>query len=173
MGCAERTDEKLRFAAAILRDLRSRPGATGDDFQRAREEAFLFHLHGARDAFLHEVNDHHDCGLAIERVTLGALRKILTPTGKGLTTVDEIHRLEKTAGHMLHRLKEWRHTATHRGSIPRTFFVEGSEYRQRQMTDPVTGKPSGQDTPDCFSSMLNDMARLLEQLRCNLAAVPR
>jgi hypothetical protein len=75
MAASSRTAEKLRFARAVLDDLKHRPGGRGDDFERAREEAFLFHLHGTRDAFLHEINEHYECGLLPRDVKLSRLRE--------------------------------------------------------------------------------------------------
>src|SRR5262249_21011789 len=99
-----RTDAKIRYAEAMLRDLpkvpgaegddmQVRPGAEGDDFQRAREEAFVFHLHGAIDAFLHEINDHHGCGLAANQVTLFGLEHWFVGSGGVSPVLQEIRRM--------------------------------------------------------------------------------
>jgi hypothetical protein len=66
-----------------------------DDFHRAHEESFLFHLHGARDGFLHEVNEHHGLGIPADEVTLKRLRKELKETGKKNRQVSEIRDSEK------------------------------------------------------------------------------
>jgi hypothetical protein len=172
MPASERTDAKLRYAEAILRDLRQRAGQDGDDFQRAREEAFLFHLHGARDAFLHEVNEHHGCGLAPNEVKLWSLEKALRARGRTSQQLTEIGRLESQPTHALHRLKEWRDASTHRGGVPRAFFVGGPEDGQRRFQDPTTGKPTGQHLLDDFETMLADMRVAISRFRADLSASP-
>lgn len=53
----ERTNAKLRYARIHLNELRlyQRKGS-GDDFERSHQESFFFHLFGALDAFLQELN---------------------------------------------------------------------------------------------------------------------
>jgi hypothetical protein len=89
------TDSKLRFAAVHLEELRQASARDKDDFTRAHEESFLFHLHGARDGFLHEVNEHHGLGIPADEVTLKRLRKELKETGKKNRQVSEIRDSEK------------------------------------------------------------------------------
>lgn len=52
----ERTDAKLRYAALHLDELKSKDTGGGDDFARAHQESFLFHLIGAKESFLLELN---------------------------------------------------------------------------------------------------------------------
>lgn len=47
-----RTDAKLRFAEVHLKELLALPRLSGDDFDRAHQESYLYHLIGAKDAFL-------------------------------------------------------------------------------------------------------------------------
>ena len=113
------TDLKLRFAAVHLEELRQASGSDEDDFYQSHQESFLFHLHGARDAFLHEVNEHHGLGIPANEVTLKRLRKELKETGKKNGQLSEIRAAEKDQSTFLHRLKEWREESTHRGGASR------------------------------------------------------
>jgi hypothetical protein len=54
-----RTDAKLRYAKIHLDELAALPIRNGGDFDRAHQESFLFHLFGARDAFLAELNHYY------------------------------------------------------------------------------------------------------------------
>ena len=127
MSAKDRTDSKLRFAELMLRELKEPADIEGDDFQRAHEEAFFFHLHGARDAYLYEIKEHHKLTLGRKKVTVEVLCKALRGGCPGTEQLDEIVNLENNRNHPLHRLKEWRDVSTHRGGVTRHFFLGGSE----------------------------------------------
>jgi len=165
-----RTDAKIRYAEAMLRDLQERPGAEGDDFQRAREEAFVFHLHGAIDAFLHEINDHHGCGLAANQVTLFGLEHWFVGSGGISPVLQEIRRMLVDDQTALGRVRVWRHEATHRGGTPRTFYKGGAEDGQRRLKDPTTGDPSGKSMLEEFAEAASEMRTTIRRLRAMLAA---
>ena len=78
----ERTNAKLRYARVHLEELRShqRKGS-GDDFERSHQESFLFHLLGARDAFLQELNLYYNCGLELHKVRTSSLNQKLDKMG--------------------------------------------------------------------------------------------
>ena len=167
------TDSKLRFAAVHLEELRQASARDKDDFHRAHEESFLFHLHGARDGFLHEVNEHHGLGIPADEVTLKRLRKELKETGKKNRQVAEIRDSEKDQSTFLFRLKEWRDASTHRGRVPRIYsYVGGSGQGSRQLKTPK-GATHSQSTVDEFTKLLNDMTTLITELRAGLAKTPR
>ena len=64
-----RTEQKLRFARIHIDELRTHTTRnTGDDFERSHHESFLFHLYGASDAFLQELNIYYSCGLSSVRL---------------------------------------------------------------------------------------------------------
>ena len=50
-----RADDKIRYARLMLKEL-GETSKEDRDFTRAHEEAFLFHLFGALDAFTEELN---------------------------------------------------------------------------------------------------------------------
>ena len=55
----ERSNAKLRYAAVHLDELKSIEQLGGDDYDRAHQESFLYHLMGAKDAFLIELNTYY------------------------------------------------------------------------------------------------------------------
>ena len=81
-----RTDAKLRYAKIHLDELATLPIRNGDDFDRAHQESFLFHLFGVRDAFLAELNHYYRCGLPQHDLTVGKLRNVLKARCCGLQT---------------------------------------------------------------------------------------
>lgn len=74
----KRTDAKLRYARLHLDELRiySDDGG-GGDWEKAHEESVLFHLVGAKDAFLQEINSMHRLGLDPMKVNEKSLAKAL------------------------------------------------------------------------------------------------
>ena len=74
----KRTDAKLRYARLHLDELRiySDDGG-GGDWEKAHEESVLFHLVGAKDAFLQEINSMHRLGLDLMKVNEKSLTKSL------------------------------------------------------------------------------------------------
>jgi hypothetical protein len=83
-----RTDAKLRYAKIHLDELAALPIRNGDDFDRAHQESFLFHLFGVRDAFLAELNHYYRCGLPQHDLTVGKLRNVLKARCCGLQISD-------------------------------------------------------------------------------------
>src|SRR5437588_12646140 len=73
----ERTEAKLRYARVHLDELKSQGLPGGSDFDKAHQESFLFHLLGARDAFLGELNHHYGAGLAPDALSPGKIRDAL------------------------------------------------------------------------------------------------
>ena len=74
MKYKERTEGKLRYAKVHLDELIVCPrDSPYDDFQRAHCESFLFHLIGARDSFLQEINIAHGLGLKEGEVKFAVL----------------------------------------------------------------------------------------------------
>ncbi len=117
-----RTDLKLRFAGIHLEEITSRHElGSGDDFERAHEESFLFHLIGAKDSFLQELNAAYKLDLPIKQVIETHLQKALkekTISSPALTT---IVRLEEDETSWLAIGIELRHQGMHRSNIPRHF----------------------------------------------------
>jgi len=173
MSQAFRTDSKIRFAEVLLEDLRKRPGGEGDDFQRSREEAFLYHLYGAVDAFLNEVNAHHGFLLAPNKVDLCNLERALKKKGAPPSAqLDQIRKAQNDPAGFLHRLTELRHAFTHRGGTTRIFYYGGEAHGERRINDPATGKPGPKHILDEFADALAEMRTFIQQLRADLAATP-
>jgi hypothetical protein len=169
MAVSNRTHDKLRFARAVLDDLKERPGNLADDFQRARQEAFLFHLFGAGDAFLHEVNEHYRCGLAPDKVTLRELEAKLQSNGLSSPQLAEIRKMEKDKALTLGRLKEWRDNSTHRSGVPINYNFGGKLHGKLDFHDPATGNPTGRHVTDDFEVMLAEVTALIDRWRRSLA----
>lgn len=101
----DRTDAKLRYAAIHLNELKAMPSRRGNDFDRAHQESFLYHLLGVRDAFLAELNIYYEAGLPGSGVTLGKLREALAQTNRLSPEIGELYTLETDQGGWLSQAK--------------------------------------------------------------------
>ena len=123
----DRTDAKLRYAAVHLDELSAMPSRRGDDFDRAHQESFLYHLLGVGDAFLAELNAYYEGGLPGTGVTPGKLREALGQKNRSSPEIGELFGLEKDPGSWLDQAKEMRDHSTHVAGVPRTFHVGGED----------------------------------------------
>jgi len=72
-----RTDQKLQYAIVHLDELKNHPFPRYSVFEMAHQESYLYHLLGAIDAFLAELNEYYECNLPQESISLGNIRKAL------------------------------------------------------------------------------------------------
>ena len=173
-----RTEEKLRFAKLHLDELR-KPGAQSSvgDNVRAYEEAFLYHLIGARDAFYQELNVCYSCGLKLWEVTANRLREKLKMAGPNSPEFVAIERLEKEPTSWLCLAIEFRNHGTHRAGsnylhevlIP-AYSGDGKkegepEYRGKRLIHPRTGRPMEENVADLFEDWFDKMKKLLAKHR--------
>jgi len=125
----ERTEAKIDYANLMLDELRRRPPGEGrgDPFERAHEEAVLFHVIGAKDAFLQEINAAYDLGLAPAKITENNLAKALVKKGNNCPALQELMVLKKSESSWLNQAILLRNLGTHRAGPSRTFFVGGED----------------------------------------------
>jgi hypothetical protein len=76
LNLQDRTDAKLRYAKLHLEELQAVKRLNGDDLERSHEEAFLYHLFGARDALLSEINLYYAAGQP-DGASMGKIREAL------------------------------------------------------------------------------------------------
>lgn len=157
-----RTDQKLRFALIHLDELRSHHGRdSGDDFERSHHESFLFHLFGACDAFLQELNIYYACGLAIDKVSRQELARNMRKRSVTSSELIALMKLESEADSYLGIAKDLRHHSTHRGGIPMQHYFNGPSY----LVHPLTRKEFNEDIVGMFDNWLNRLTKLLGGLR--------
>lgn len=174
-----RTDSKLRFARVHLEEITSRHElGSGDDFERAHEESFLFHLVGAKDAFLQEINVAYKLELPFHKVKEHELRKVLKAKALESLALDEIERLEEKlevdkAGWLAIAI-ELRNHGTHRSNIPR--ILHGSTRKEKVcenkakvfLINPLTEQPIETDIPVLLQEYLANMEDLIQEQRPTL-----
>lgn len=165
-----RADAKLRYAQIHLDLLRERGGNGGADFDRAFEESILFHVLGAKEAFLLELNAYYACGLPDEAVTPGSLRKVFVDRGSMCPELAELYRLENEPESWLAHAKQMRDHSTHVGGVPRAFHMGGENSGKVFLRNPNTGAHVEQHAPEALNDWTGRMRALLEQLRASAVA---
>ena len=167
----ERTKAKLRYARVHLEELRSHQGkGSGDDFERSHQESFLFHLFGARDAFLQELNLYYNCKLGLHEVTAAKLIKKLSKMEIECPELDKLIQYEKNPDCWLHFAKEMRNHSTHRRNVPLAFHEGGEDDGKVFLRDPRSDKLIKKDYADAFEEWCSEMETLLNNLRITAIA---
>jgi hypothetical protein len=163
----ERSEQKLRFARIHLEELRTHPSRnTGDDFERAHHEAFLFQFYGATDAFLQELNIYYSTELQSDKVSRREMKMKLKKMGVISTEFAELTELEANADSFLSNAAEMRHHATHRGGIPMQHNLNAASY----LVHPITQKSFQTDALELFGGWLDRLTALLEHFRATARA---
>jgi hypothetical protein len=160
-----RTDAKLRYAQVHLDELKALTRLGGDDFDRAHQESFLYHLLGAKEAFLIELNTYYSGGLPSNELTAGKLRDALKEKGKASKELAELYLLESDQSSWLSFTKEMRDYSTHVSGASRDFHLGGDNGGQVWLRYPKTGQIIERHFVDEFSDWLANMTELLERLR--------
>ena len=162
-----RTDAKLRYAKIHLDELAALPIRNGGDFDRAHQESFLFHLFGARDAFLAELNHYYACGLSLENLTIGKLRAALKAKDLSSPELTELYKLEHTDASWFQYTKDLRDHSTHVQGVPRTFIlhVVGEIDHSVWLKNPRTQRLIERDFLDQFREWQTEMEALILRLR--------
>jgi hypothetical protein len=162
-----RTDAKLRYAEIHLEELRALPQLGGDEFDRAHQESFLYHLLGAKEAFLIELNAYYNGGLDSKDVTSGKLRDALKKRGMVSKELSELYALESDKSSWLFHAKEMRDHSTHVAAVARAFHVGGAADGQVWLKNPTTGESSQRHFVEEFGEWAIQLKALLERLRAS------
>ena len=163
-----RADAKLRYAKIYLDELISIGKPSGKDIDRAHQESFLYHLLGAKEAFIQELNIYYSGGLNQNSVSPGALREKLSKEGKKSRELAEIYILENNNSSWLFHAKEMRDHSTHVSGVPRVFYAGGENDGNVHLKNPKTSEEVQNHFVDEFSEWYKNMEELLERLRDNV-----
>jgi len=133
----------------------------GSDSDRAHQESFLYHLLGAKNAFLQELNVCYGCNLP--QVSLGGLRDYLEKEGRKSEELLELYDIEQP-GCWLFAAKKMRDHSTHVGGVPRVFHHGGDDHGKVFLRNPVNQTTTGHFI-DEFAIWLTKMRVTIERLR--------
>ena len=168
-----RTDEKLRYAQIHLEELQQCPRwDPAQPFVTAHEEAILYQVISARDAFLQEINAAYGLGLSLDEVRLDTVRKALQQQKKTSPAFDEIYRLSyrrpKKRWSWLGMTLEIRDHGAHRARPPREYFEGGPEHGTIRYRSPRYRRKIKEDIPTFLGSAIAKMDDLIRRLRRTL-----
>lgn len=167
-----RTEAKIDYAKLMLEELsqRSPRAGRGDSFERAHEEAVLFHVIGAKDAFLQEMNEYYNLGLKCSNVTEKTLSNALKTKGKTCQALEELDLLKTDEYSWLSKANLLRNHGTHRGKLYRTFFAGGEHDGEVFYKDPRNSNKhiSEEDTYKYLDHCIQEMEKLIRDLRDKL-----
>lgn len=164
-GLRERVDAKLRFAQIHLVELKGLSYISGDDFDRAHQESFLYHLLSAKDAFLMELNAYYNVKLSENNITAGKLRKEIIRVGKSSEELNELFLLETDKETWLYHAKAMRDHSMHISGVPRSYYEGGEMHQQVHLKNPKSGHLIEIHFVEVFSDWLKNMEILLDRLR--------
>lgn len=165
-----RTDAKLRYAKIHLDELAALPVHGGDDFDRAHQESFLFHLYGTRDAFLIELNHYYSLGLPAESISLGKLRDALKLRNIQSPELSALFALEQDDASWYRLTKDMRDHSTHVQGVPRAFFMGGEDDNMVKLKNPRTGILTNRHFIYEFHEWFEQMFLLIDKLRASASA---
>lgn len=135
-----RADEKLAFAEIHLQELRDYAHRfSNDPWVNAHQESFFFHLAGAVEGLLQEVNDAYSLGLALRDVRWENTEKALERANQRSPAFDCLKALRDDKCSWAALLFEWRNHGTHRRRISKRINVSNTEALDNEFFDPRTG----------------------------------
>lgn len=165
LNLRSRTDSKLRYAKVHLDELLQIKSHGGDDFDRAHQESFLFHLFGAKEAFLIELNVYYGASIPPEKISPGKLREKIKKLGKQCLELGELYNLETNQKSWLFNAKTMRDQSTHHTGVIRAFHLGGPNHAQVWLKNDITNKYIQKHFTEEFSAWLLEMDSLLDRLR--------
>lgn len=137
-----RTNDKLGYARIHVEELATYQfAASNDAWENAHQESCCFHLAGAVEAILHEVNEGYGLGLALTDVKWGTVRSALKNSGQSSPAFTHLETLRQNPNSWLSLLFELRNHGTHRQRVPKILNINTSKHVDNEFTDPRTGAP--------------------------------
>lgn len=136
-----RTIRKLRFAEIHISELRDYNFATSnDDWENAHQESSFYHLSGAVEAILHEINDAYMLGLTLDKVSWPKVANALSRDNKSSPAFTHLEILRANVNSWLSQLFEWRNHGTHRRHVSKIVHASTHEIVDNEFLDPRTGE---------------------------------
>ena len=161
----DRTDAKLRYAEIHLNELKNIEPLGGDDFDRAHQESFLFHLLGALDAFLFELNECYNLNFDPNKVSFQYFARQLKVLKVKIAEFDSISALYGDNTSWLYHAKAMRNYSTHVSNLSRSFHIGGPNHQKVWLKHPKSGNIIERHFIDEFHDWLQNMKSFLLDLR--------
>jgi hypothetical protein len=165
-----RTNQKLRYAEIHLEELSTYLHATSnDEWENAHQESSFFHLAGAVEALLHEINAGYSLGLSLKQVTWKSVADQLRQSNQSSPAFDHLTKLRDDPASWLALLFEWRNHGTHRQRIGKMVNLSTARRVDNQFKHPRSGQPPdgylGLGCLDVLQHLANDVRNLIDYCR--------
>lgn len=165
-----RTEQKLRYAEIHLEELSTYPNVTSnDEWENAHQESSFFHLAGAIEALLHEINDGYSLGLALSEVTWKKIAAQLRQSNQSSPAFEHLMQLRSDTTSWLALLFEWRNHGAHRRRIGKIVNLSTSRRVNNQFKDPRSGQPPNMyprmGCLDILKALSSDVRLLIDHCR--------
>jgi uncharacterized protein DUF6586 len=166
----DRTEQKLQYAKIHVEELSTYPNATSnDEWGNAHQESCFYHLAGAIDALLHEINDGYSLGLALTEVKWRKIAERLKQFNQSSPAFDHLKQLRDNKASWLAWLFKWRNYGTHRQRIGKMVNLSTSGTVDNEFKDPESGQPPnvypGLGCLDVLQHLANDVRNLIDYCR--------
>ena len=125
----------------------------------------MYHLLGAKDAFIQEINIYYSCGLDPTFISPGKLQEEIKKKGKPSAELAELYTLENDGSSWLFHAKEMRDHSTHISHVPRAYHLGGENSGKVFLRNPVTNQDIPTHFVTEFEEWQSNMEKLLERLR--------
>lgn len=136
-----RTEQKLRYAKIHLAELANYRNATSNDnWENAHQESCFYHLAGAVDALLHEINDGYTLELGLEEVRWKSVDQKLVESNQSSPAFAHIKKLRDDSGGWLDLLFEWRNHGAHRRRVSKVVYGSTVRRVDNEFKDPRSGE---------------------------------
>jgi hypothetical protein len=164
-----RTDDKLDYAEIHLEEIVSRPQVgIADQFERAHEESVLFHVVGAKDAFLQETSAAYGLGLRKNQIKEKTLEQRLKSKGLRCSALTRLQKFQSRKNSWLADAIELRNQGMHRASISRMFDEGGPQRGRVFFRSPRKRTYLDKPIPEFLGDCISRIRRLLSRYRTML-----
>jgi hypothetical protein len=165
-----RTERKLKYAEIHIAELREYAHATSnDDWENAHQESCFYHLAGAVEAILHEINDGHSLEIPLEKVSWSSVGNALAKAQRASPALQHLSALRNSKGSWLAQLFEWRNHGTHRRRVNKIVNLSTVGNVDNEFLDPRTGAVQtiypGLGCQDVLERLANDIRHLIQHCR--------
>lgn len=158
----ERVDSKLGYARIHLDEIRGYSNRDSNDaWENAHQESFFFHVVGAVDGVLHEVNAGYSLGLRAGDVKFRAIETALKNAGVSSPAFDLLSQTRASQSTWLAQAVRWRNNGAHKNRVGKQIVrcvgpaVDRSSHFFDTNGQPQTVYP-GQGCLEVMQSVLSD-----------------
>jgi hypothetical protein len=160
-----RPEQKLDYARIHLSELEAYQNAgSNDKWENAHQESVFYHLAGAVEAMLQEINELNNLSISIDKVTWRSVEAQLNKSKQISEAFNHLKCLRRDPTTWLALLFEWRNHGTHRDRVGKNVHLSNSSKVDSQFKDPRNNSiPACYEGKGCLG-VLKDLSQKVEKL---------